>query len=112
MDTEALPKSELTQKRWNAATARKILEEFAASGMSRAAFARARGVKAHRLKWWQERLGDRRAPAKVAFIPATISSIGSLVIRLPTGMTIEAPSATALPPAWLAELSRALVVRP
>jgi len=112
MDTEALPKSELTPKRWNAATARKILEEFAASGMSRAAFARARGVKAHRLKWWQERLGDRRATAKVEFIPATISSIGNLVIRMPSGMIIETPNATALPPTWLAELSRALVVRP
>jgi hypothetical protein len=112
MDTDAVPPSEQPEKRWSAATARKILDEFAASGMSRAAFARVRGVKAHRLKWWQERLSESNSTTKVAFIPAEISSIAGVVIRLPIGITIEAPSVTALPPAWVSELARTLAVKP
>jgi hypothetical protein len=112
MDIDAVPTNEGTEKRWNAAIARKILDEFSASGLSRAAFARARGVKEHRLKWWQDRLSNSRSTTKVAFIPAEISSIASVVLRLPSGITIEASSATALPAAWVAELSRGLAVRP
>jgi hypothetical protein len=86
-----------------------VLDEFAASGMSQVAFARARGVTIQRLQWWRKRLGEVAcAPAKVAFIPAEISSGTSITIRVPGGVAIEAASTSALPAAWVAELSRSL----
>jgi hypothetical protein len=49
MDTNALSTPELRAKRWNARIARKMLDNFATSGLSLAAFARSRGVNFQRL---------------------------------------------------------------
>src|SRR3954451_22842816 len=48
-------------KYWRESDARAYLEEHATSGQSIAAFARARGIPAPRLKRWRKRLGFQSA---------------------------------------------------
>lgn len=108
MDRRGLPTYELKAKRWNAKIARKALDEFAASGMSMAAFARSRGVNFQRLFWWRKRLGQRAATKAATFIPAAISRGSLISVRLPSGVVVEAEDAAALPVAWLAELARSM----
>jgi hypothetical protein len=108
MDTNALPTHELRANRWNARIARKALDEFAASGMSMAAFARARGVNFQRLFWWRKRLGRSGSAKSVRFIPAAISRGPAVTVRLPGGVAVDADDAAALPVGWLAELARSL----
>jgi len=108
MDTNGLPTHELKEKRWNARIARKALDEFAASGMSLAAFARSRGVNFQRLFWWRRRLGQSTSTKVVTFIPAAISRTSAITVRLPGGIAVEADDATALSVGWLAELARSM----
>jgi hypothetical protein len=108
MDTRALPTHELRAKRWNARTARKALDEFVASGMSMAAFARSRGVNFQRLFWWRKRLGQAGAAKALTFIPAAVSRGAGITVRLPGGIAVEAEDAAALPVGWLAELARSV----
>ena len=61
-------------KRWNAETARRVLDDFEVSGMSRGEFARSRGVNAQRLWWWRKRLAEEEFPKAVSFIPAVVAS--------------------------------------
>ena len=113
MESNALPKVELTTKRWNAALARKVLDEFSASGMSPSAFARTCGVNLQRLSWWRQRLTKTRSPKTVTFIPAAVSrALPGITLRLPGGVAIEAASATVLPARWVAELVRSLASTP
>ena len=63
---------------WSEAVARRLLDEWAKSGESLAAFARRRGFLPQRLSWWSKRLASvkpgasmREAPARPAFIPVT-----------------------------------------
>ncbi len=112
MAARALLNYELRAKRWNAKIARKALDEFAASGMSMAAFARARGLNFQRLFWWRNRLGRRGATKAVTFIPAAISRGSVISVRLPSGVVVEAEDAAALPVAWLSELARSMTSVP
>jgi hypothetical protein len=109
MESHALPKVELTAKRWNAALARKMLDEYSASGMSLTAFARTCGVNLQRLSWWRKRLTKARRPQTVTFIPAAVSRVfPGITLRLPGGVAIEVADTTALPARWVAELARSL----
>jgi hypothetical protein len=113
MEINALPKVELKPKRWNAAFARKVLEEFASSGMSLTAFARTRGVNLQRLLWWRKRLAMTGLPKSVTFLPAAVSPMFSgITVRLPGGFAVEAADTTVLPARWVAELARSLTSTP
>jgi transposase-like protein len=113
MDSRAHRKAELSRKHWNAALAREVLADFAASGMSLTSFARSMGVNLQRLSWWRKRLESTAAVPKIAFVPATITRQPScLLVRLPGGVEIEAMDPAAVPPQWVAELARSLTGRP
>ena len=74
-ESQALPKVELTAKRWNAAVAQKVLDEYSASGLTLTAFARTCGVNLQRLSWWRKRLAKARRPQTVTFISAWLEGI-------------------------------------
>lgn len=113
MDARARRRVELSRKHWNATTARTVLDEFAASGMSLTAFAQSLGVNLQRLSWWRKRLAeDARRPA-VTFIPAAVSPVhAGTIMRLPGGVELETTDVTAVPVRWVAELARALAGTP
>ena len=97
MGSHALSKVDLTVKRWNAAFARKVLDEHSASGMSLTAFARTCGVNLQRLSWWRKRLAKAR-PQTVTFIPAAVSRVfPGITLRLPGGVAIQVADTTVLP---------------
>jgi len=89
---------------WTPDDARILLDEWQRSGDSLAAFARRRGIAAHRLYWWRRKLSPASA-ASLSLIPATImrneeavgSSTAAITIRLPNGVSIEIASASASP---------------
>jgi hypothetical protein len=113
MESQALPKVELTAKRWNAAVAQKVLDEYSASGLTLTAFARTCGVNLQRLSWWRKRLAKARRPQTVTFIPAAVSRVSAgITLQLPGGVAIEAANATVLPARWVAELARSLASTP
>jgi len=102
-------------KRWNTETARRVLDDFAASGMSRGEFARSRGVNAQRLWWWRKRLAEGKLPKAVSFIPAVVASVREaavVTVRLPGGIELEVRDTTALPLAWVSALARSLAGTP
>jgi hypothetical protein len=83
------------------------------------AFAREHGMNVQRLIYWRERVGSgavvaKRNDARVAdkkskFVPAVVVRAGvALSVHLCRGVVVEAESATAIEPEWLAELQRAL----
>ena len=95
---------------WTPAEARRLLDEHQRVGGSLAAFARQRGISPARLYWWKKRLDvEPRSLAQLSLVPATVTAEATapVTIRLPSGIGIEATSAT---PAWIAaviaELSR------
>ena len=115
MDAHDLPSTEPTGKRWNAETARRVLDDFAASGMSRGDFARSRGVNEQRLWWWRKRLAEQALPKAVSFIPAVVPSVPEnavITLRLPGGIAVEVRGTTALPVEWLSALARTLAGTP
>jgi hypothetical protein len=75
--------------RWSESAARSALSEFAKSGMSAAAFARARGISTQRLWYWQKRLAPLAA---VSFVPVRLpvrSSSAAATATSPTSEHIE-----------------------
>lgn len=113
MDARARRRVELNPKRWNAATARKVLDEFASSGMSLTEFGRSLGVNLQRLWWWRKRLAEDVGGRTVTFVPAVVARPHSgMVIRLPRGVEVEATDVAAIPARWVAELARELAGTP
>lgn len=89
---------------WTDEDARRVLEEWKQVGGTLSAFARSRGIAIGRLYWWKSRLGYPARPRQspLSFVPASIiSNDFAATIRLPTGVTIEVPSATST---WVAAL--------
>ena len=84
------------------------------------AFAREHGLNVQRLIYWRERVGSgavgekQRNAARVGdanskYVPAVVVRAGvALSVHLCRGVIVEAESATAIEPGWLAELQRAL----
>ncbi len=113
MDTRARRRVDVSAKRWNAAIARKVLEEFSASGMTLAAFSRTLGVNLQRLWWWRKRLAETSRGQTVTFVPAVVSQPGArTVVRLPAGVEIEVTDVASMPARWVAELARSLMGTP
>jgi hypothetical protein len=111
MHARDLPRTKPTEKRWNAKIARRMLEAFESSGMSREAFARSRGVNPQRLWWWRNRLAQRPSRKTVSFIPAAVSHVQAadgITVRLPGGVAVEAKAAAALPVEWVTALAQSL----
>lgn len=111
--------------RWKKEIARALLAEWRASGRSLAQFARDRGLRADRLRWWKKQFSNeeqaRRRPRvgarptrrqrfipAIATVPATVRGAERVIVRLPNGLEVEATSADLVPPAWLAALARAV----
>lgn len=79
-----------TAERW-----RSLVEEWRSSGLSRSAFARARGLNASTLGWWRWRLGIamNQEPAFLDVVvtdrqerpPDLIVEVGALRVRVPAG---------------------------
>ena len=82
-----------SRKNWNPAIAAGILDELRRSGLSLAAFARARGISPVRLRAWRQRLNPAEAiaPRLVELIPVRrqVSAPSALRILLVTGTVIE-----------------------
>ncbi|MBA3580542.1 MAG: hypothetical protein H0W42_11220 [Gemmatimonadaceae bacterium] len=101
---------------WTAGGARVVLGEWRRSGDSITAFARGIGVSPQRLFGWRKRLGMTSkavAPTAISLVPAmqvpAEPDPAGIIIRLPSGIAIEAGSSS---PSWIAsvvaELTRAL----
>jgi hypothetical protein len=99
-------------RQWTAAKARRELAAWKTSGLSLATFARRRGLKDTRLRWWQTRLGDWNGDESLAraptFVPAVVhesaesaNSIATVTVRLPNGVVVEVAAAAAVPSGWL-----------
>ena len=120
MRARTLLDANLINRRWNATTARTVLDSWRASGTSLSGFARENGIGVWRLGWWRKQLeaGASRPVsgatplAPLTFVPAMVTSSGSaqarIAVRLPNGVEVEAADVCALPVQWLAELAREL----
>jgi transposase-like protein len=94
--------------RWTSEVARRVLEEWRASGVALEAFARQRGLVAQRLRWWQKQLGvGERAPARATLVPVTVRGAvdeddrASLVIVVEGGARLEVREVSATTAAWV-----------
>ena len=108
--------------RWTAATAKRVLDEWTASGESLGGFARRRGVQAQRLSWWRKRLGwapTARGGASVGtiapWVPVTVAgdaqtgaTSAAATIELGHAIRVELRSLDRASAAWVATLARAL----
>lgn len=107
--------------RWTGATAKRILDEWAASGESLGAFSRRRGVQAQRLSWWRKRLGwtpvargstpartASLAPVTVVGGPQSPTMSAAATIELGHSIRVEVHTLDRTSAAWVATLARAL----
>jgi hypothetical protein len=112
MRTRRLVAADLTRKHWSEKTATRVLTAWRESAMSLSAFARGKGLNAERLRWWRKRIeaGTSETAASVAslaFIPATVSGLARVTVRLPGGVEVEGDIA-AIPTGWVVALAREL----
>ncbi len=98
---------------WTPEDARLLLDEWQRSGGPLAAFARRRGIAAHRLYWWRARLASSTTqslsliPASIVGADELVSSTAPITIRLPNGVAIELANASPnLVASIVSELSR------
>jgi hypothetical protein len=113
-----------SRRHWSSDDAKTVLATWEASGLTLTGFARQNGVNVQRLIWWRKRLGaDRRdcrevcsRPAvPVSFIPAVVArtrpaAMAAIVVRLPSGVEVEASDAESIPARWLAEVAKAMEI--
>lgn len=97
---------------WSEAQAREVLDAFGASGMSLAAFAQTRGVSAHRIQYWRDKLASATPAmpeAQPAFLPVRLTNTerGSAEIVLDLG-ALSLRVREDIDPRRLAALVRAL----
>jgi hypothetical protein len=103
------------QKYWTEAEARHVLADWKASGLTAAAFARLRGLRARRLQWWTERLaesghGAHRDDATVRFVPAVVrpnvlrATAAAITVRVGKMAAMEIADPKVVPARWVAEL--------
>lgn len=99
--------------RWDEGDARVALRAWRDSGLSGKQFAAKHGFNPQRLFWWRKRLDDAEAVVEGArLIPAEIvglaeSASRAVVVRAPSGVTIELDSEV-VSPSWVAALTREL----
>ena len=98
--------------RWTSEVARRVLEEWRASGLALEVFARQRGLVGQRLRWWQKQLGvevERASTprAKATLVPVTVRGAAdeddraSLVIVVQGGARLEVREVSATTAAWV-----------
>lgn len=99
-------------KIWSEEDARRVFDVWRRSGESLVAFARRYNLTQQRMYWWRRRLETAtKPPTALSLVPAVVvgGDDPEIVIRLPTGVTLEVAKAT---PAWVAavvnELSRSV----
>jgi len=104
---------------WSPEDARRLLDAWAASGESLAAFARARGFQPQRLSWWKKRVSDvegahrEQAPA---FIPIAIRSVepvaaqAEVVVLRDGSIRVELRALHSAAAEWVAALARAVAM--
>lgn len=98
-----------------------MLSAWRTSGLSMAAFAKARGLKEQRLSWWKKRLGEwgrmssalaertpRFVPAVVRTTRAAIELRARVTMRFADGTMVEIDEPERIGIKWLAELIAAL----
>ena len=74
---------------------RRLFEEWAGSGLSKATFCRQKGISQWGFYFWAKRLREQSRAGRVAFARVEASSGGSamgIVIRLSAGLAIELDS--------------------
>jgi hypothetical protein len=103
--------ADLTSGRWTASDARAALARWAASGLTKTAFAEQQGYTTERLRRWERRLADGNGGDEVELrlVPlvareTTRSSAGaSAKLQLPGGVVLELDAAR-VDPRWVAAL--------
>src|SRR5688572_7763923 len=75
-------------KRWTEAEARQVLDEWRASGLRAAAFARQKGISAMRLPYWSQRLASSTG-GEVSFVAVPTSEAASAVELEHQGVTVR-----------------------
>lgn len=103
--------------RWGWEQGSQVVREWQRSGLSLTEFARRRGIGAHRLRYWHERI-ERSAQSAdevdgagaTQFVPGVVVGLGSsqLRVHLPHGVIVEATTAEEVAPEWLAAVVIAL----
>lgn len=96
------PTNPQTPKRWSAEDAALVLDAFSRSGLGLTAFARRHGLCVQRLRRWRSRLAPDGRPAEDAgvalrlvelvpqvTVPLETPAVGRVLVRCPTGHTIE-----------------------
>ena len=65
---------------WTEGEAQAVLEEYEASGLSVAEFARRHGLGPQRLRWWKKRRAEQESPA-LSFVPVHVAAPQSRAAR-------------------------------
>lgn len=103
-------------QQWSAEEARRVLEEWRASGLALGRFARERGIGAERLRWWKKRLGDWKEKVGgsqgVGLVPMVLSEPeaagaagkAAVVVRVPGGIVVEVEEPAGVSTEWLVKL--------
>lgn len=103
--------TELAPGRWTPADARAALAQWAASGLTKTAFAEQHGFTTERLRRWERRLAEGDVPDEVELrlVPlvareTVVPTEGSTArLQLPGGVVLEF-DATRVDPRWVAAL--------
>ncbi|MGH3905626.1 MAG: IS66 family insertion sequence element accessory protein TnpA [Pseudonocardiaceae bacterium] len=117
----------MSDTRWTETEGREVVRRWRRSGQSMSEFAREQGLDVQRICYWRKRLesgapeqGRRGAAARVAggdskLVPGVVIGVrngAAVSVQLCRGVVVEAESAAAIEPEWLAELQRALEQAP
>jgi transposase-like protein len=81
-------------RRWTAAHARTIIEQWKASGQSAVAFAGQHGIHAGRLAYWSKQLEQPESSSTAAFVAVPIeaaAATSSIEIDLDRRLTVRVP---------------------
>jgi hypothetical protein len=96
-------------RHWTADEARAVLRRWAASGLTKTAFAEQQGFTTERLRRWEKRLADGGDEVELRLVPVvaretSVPTEGSLGrLHLPGGLVLEL-DATRVDPRWVAAL--------
>jgi len=95
--------------RWTSEDARRVLEEWRASGLALEVFARRRGLVGQRLRWWRKQLGlevVRPLAPRARLVPVTVREVsedagGAPLVMVVDGARLEVRAVTATTAAWV-----------
>ena len=105
---------------WRPDDARRVLEEWMRSGVSRSAFGRRHGFNPQRIAWWRKQFA---MPTSLTLVPLTVAArstatpapttagSGALTLVFADHLRIEVGNPTKVAPEWLAAFVDALSPR-